>query len=199
MFTDDGGKKASQAYWNALGKLKEMWLEVFDEDIGFEKQATAKRCYEQAIETVSEKLRKNPYNENKFKTYTNITDPGDPEILDKELRLAPDIDDLSPNLLLGIMLEKMDDLECSGMEKIELRHFLREVLDEAFEDRGTRRPNVGANRHWPRLRQYLREIEEMCTGNPQTERSQIMRNTYGGRIALLPKDPGRLTLKVNSI
>lgn len=41
---------------------------------------------------------------------------------------ATDIDNLSPNFLIGIMLEKLSELSLNDTYEIELRYFLRDVI-----------------------------------------------------------------------
>lgn len=194
--SSDNGKGAAQAYWNALSRLKEVWMDVFGTELYIE-QSKAKDAFQEAVAKVSHALASNPQNTKDFGEYGDIQNPEDPNCLAQALLKAADIDNLSPNFLIGIMLERLSELSLNETYEIELRYFLRDVLDDAFEGLGTRRPNVGANRHWPRLRQYLREIEEVYTGHTRAQPSMMLRNTRGGRMALNPRDPRRLTLLIN--
>lgn len=91
----------------------------------------------------------------------------------------------------------VDECHKLGKCRIELRQFLRAVLDQLYDSSVTRRPNVGANKHWPRLLQYLREIEEETYWS-QDERGVRLANKSGrGRVAQAPNDPNRLALLIN--
>lgn len=183
-----GGKHASQAYWNALAKLRAAWKEVLGEDLPTQGNR-AKDAFEQAITLVKQRL------ENDAPSGRRIRDILDMEIGEDiaEALLRADMDDLPPKLVLQVL---RDECATLGTGRHELRTLLRLVLDKLF-DAKTRRPRVGANRHWPRLLQYLRELEEQTDwGDDQGVR--LVNAGGGGKVATQPGDPGRLAVRIDS-
>lgn len=94
-----------------------------------------------------------------------------------------DMDDLSPNQIKATMRAKLEHYEKGSHE---LRPFLREVLNRLFGSRKVRRPNVGRNRHWPRLLQYLRELEGETDFSPE---GRGLRLIYAGGSACGTANP----------
>ncbi|NVF15820.1 hypothetical protein [Vreelandella maris] len=56
---DDKGKGAVQAYWNALSRLKVVWMDVFGTELWIE-QSKAKDAFQEAVAKVSDALANNP-------------------------------------------------------------------------------------------------------------------------------------------
>ena len=68
---DDKGKGAAQAYWNALSRLKEVWMDVFGTELCVE-QSKAKDAFQEAVAKVSNALATNPKNTKDFSEYGDI-------------------------------------------------------------------------------------------------------------------------------
>jgi len=104
-----------------------------------------------------------------------------------------DLDEVPPNVVKRAMVEQCTVL---GDGRHELRDLLRPVLDRVFEGGATRRPRVGANRHWPRLLQYVREVEAE-TDWGEGKGLRLMNSGGGGRVAEHPADPGGLAIRID--
>lgn len=191
FFEESGnGKPASQAYWNALSKLRSAWREVFDEDLEAH-GSRAMDSFENALENLKARLRGDPENRKKFLACLDV-EPGE-DIANVLLRWA-DIDDLTPNQVKSALL---GEFQKAGAGYIDLRPILRTTLDALFDSAQTRRPRVGCNRHWPRLLQYLRELEEETDWSPDGRGVRIVNISRRGPVARDPRDPGRLGLIID--
>ena len=105
-----------------------------------------------------------------------------------------DIDSLAPKPIKTAMYAEFRSLEKG---RFELRPILRRVLDEVFTDPAIRRPRVGANRHWPRLRQYLRAIEDETNLPPDGQGMRLANRSGRGPVAQNPADPCRLSVVID--
>ena len=190
LLESHGGKNAAQAYWNALTKLRVAWREVYDEDLATVGN-NAKDAFAQAIQLMKDRLSADAPGEKQLRDALDV-DPRE-DIAEVLLRYA-DMDDVTPNVVKQAMLEQCVRL---GNGRHELRSLLRPVLDRVFSDEKTRRPRVGANRHWPRLLQYVREIED-DTDWDVGKGVHLMNSGGGGRVAEMPQDPGTLTIKIDA-
>lgn len=185
-----GGKAASQAYWNALSTLRSAWKEVFNEDLPTEGNL-AKSAFEQAISQIKQRLANDSAGAKRLRLELDL-DIGD-DIAEVLLSYA-NIDDLPPNVVKHAIREECIRL---GEGRHELRSVLRPVLDSLFSGSKTRRPRVGANRHWPRLLQYLRELEEDTDWSPAGRGLRLMNAGSGGRVAAEPADPATLAVRID--
>ena len=91
----------------------------------------------------------------------------------------------------------MAELARRGTGRYEMRDVLRAVLDTLFDASTTRRPRVGANRHWRRLLQYLRELEQETDWSPDGRGVRLANRGGRGPVALEPRDPGLLRLIID--
>lgn len=85
-----------------------------------------------------------------------------------------------------------------GDGRHELRYLLRLVLDEIFEDRRQKQARVGANRHWPRLLLYLREIEDETDWGDNNRGLRLINASGRGPVAAEPEDPLRLAIRIDT-
>jgi len=189
VFESHGGKYAAQAYWNALTKLRMAWKEVLGEDL----QTVGNRAmdaFEQAIDLVKDRLATDAASSKRLRDVLDLD--GKDDIAEVLLGWA-DIDDLPPKVVKQAILEECASL---GKGRHELRDLLRPVLDNVFPGAKTRRPRVGANRHWRRLWQYLRELEDETTGSAG---KGIHLMNVGGRgpVAREPSDPALLAVRID--
>ena len=187
IFEGAGGKAASMAYWNALRALRNAWHEVFEEDLPTEGN-NAKDAYTQALETVRRRLEGDKRTERRFRSELGLDD--DDELGEALLEFA-DLDTLSPNEVKASILAQCEVL---GDGRHELRQLLRPVLDALFEGRSKRQARVGANRHWPRLLLYLRELQEETDWDGWGQGLRIVNAGGRGPVAQDPPDPSRLTV-----
>lgn len=188
--TPHGGKNAAQAYWNALTKLRVAWREVYGEDLPTVGN-NAKDAFAQAIQLMKDRLSADAPSEKRLREALDV-DPKE-DIAEVLLQYA-DMNDVTPNVVRQAMLEQCVRL---GDGRHELRSLLRPVLDRVFSDEKTRRPRVGANRHWPRLLQYVREIVD-DTDWGVGKGVHLMNSGGGGRVAESPEDPGTLAIKIDT-
>ena len=192
-FSDGGGKPAAQAYWNALRRLREAWRTVFDEELTTSGSG-AKDQYLSAVEEIERRLRSQADKRQELRQELDVAP--DEDIAETVLALA-DLDDLAPNEVKGAIYAEAQRLVDEGRREVELHVFLRAVLDVLFSENRTRRPNVGVNRHWPRLLQYVREAEWETDWSPDG-RGLRLANAGGGRVAQEPRDPRKLRLIFDS-
>ncbi len=188
--SSDGAKVASQVYWNARKKLNDICLLIFEDSPPILSN-NAKNEYENIVAFIKSILQKNQEKKQEFYEMVDIESAED---IDESFIHAADIDDLSPNLVKQTMLN-----ECilRGKCKVDLRLFLRSVLDSLYKDKNTRRPNVGANRHWPRLLQYLRELEEQTDWSPNGNGIRLVSKGGHGPVAKNPKNPSSLNISID--
>lgn len=190
IFESHSGKYAAQAYWNALTKLRSAWKEVFGEDLPTVGNR-AMDAFEQAIDVMKVQLATDAAGGKRLCDHLDIDTKDD--IAEALLGWA-DMDDLPPKVVKQAMLEECLNL---GDGRHELRSLLRPVLDKVFADGKTRRPRVGANRHWPRLLQYLRELEEETDWSPAGRGIRLMNLGGRGRVAREPSDPANLAVRID--
>lgn len=185
-----GGKLASQAYWNALRKLRVVWRDVFDEELEA-KGGFAMEAFEDALQNLRERLKRDPEGGKQLLASLDVESE---EEVEKVLLRWADIDDLTPNQVKTALL---DEFRKRGEGRHDLRGVLRDVFKTLFNGSQTKRPLVGANRHWPRLRQYLRELEQETDWTPDGTGIRLVNASGKGRVADMPQDPGKLNVVVD--
>jgi hypothetical protein len=147
--------------------------------------------FENALDSLKERLRQDPTGGKRLLDALDVQPDEDPGAV---LLGWADVDDLTPNLVKAALLA---EIRKRGKGRFELRTILRDVLDVLFSEAQTRRPRVGRNRHWPRLRQYLREIEEATDWSPDGRGMRLSNLGGRGPVALEPRDPGLLSVIID--
>ena len=188
--TNNGGMHAARAYWNALTKLRVAWRDVFNEELPTHGNL-AKDAFEQAIALMKHRLSQDAAGGRRLRSALDVDAKED--IAEVLLGYA-DMDDLAPSVVKQAMLDECRRL---GSTRVEVRDFLRPVLDVLFKAETTRRPRVGANRHWSRLLQYLRELQEDTDWRPDGRGVMIMNSGGGGPVARHPGDPALLAMRID--
>ena len=165
-----GAKLGGQIYWNAVNALRDVWLEIYGEHIEVSVQGKAgfkrlldeikrKLVEKRGIEKIVDELRDRGY---------DLAETTNPDELFKSL-LAPiplgirDIDDITPNEFKSAVYAVADQARESGYdgEDILLDQFLRRALDHVWGVKDlSGRFNVGENRHFPRMFQWLKEVAD---------------------------------------
>lgn len=191
MQLNDGGKAASQAYWNALNMLRDAWRYVLDEELETPPGNRAKEAFENALDQVKKRLNEDAVEGERLR---NRLDVDSSESIRDVLLGRADLDDRTPNQIKAAMFTAFQG---KGVGRFELSAVLRDVLDALFDARDMRRPRVGANRHWPRLLQYLREIEEETDWSPDGRGIKLTNSGGRGPVASEPRDPLRLCIIIN--
>lgn len=190
LYEHGSGRYAAQAYWNALAKLRAAWKEVFAEDLPTEGNR-AMGAFEQAIDLMKARLATDATGGDRLRQVLDVDRKDD--IAEVLLGWA-DMDDVAPKIVRQAMIARCLEL---GKGRHDLRSVLRPVLDVVFADSKARRPRVGANRHWPRLLQYLRELEDETDASPAGQGLRLLNAGGGGRVARHPSDPGTLAVRVD--
>ena len=185
-----GGKAAAQAYWNAKRALCDAWREVFDEELEA-RGVRGKEAFEDAVSNAKIQLRAKVAGETKLRSVLDV-EPGDD--LGEALLTSADLDDLPPNIIKESMRRHIEACVDDGNLRPSVRTVLRSTLSELFSEEEVRRPNVGANRHWPRLLQYLRELEFETDYSPDGRGVRIANIGGRGPVAQSTPDPSRLSL-----
>lgn len=118
-----------------------------------------------------------------------------PESSDTVIR---DIDDLTPNEVLNGMRAVATSYSPSDEDKtvdVPVPVFLRESLREVWKAKGVEgRINVGANRHWPRLWEYLVDLE--IEAEHYGARHFRIMNATRGAVAAFPEGPQRVRVRI---
>lgn len=189
LLESNGGKPASQAYWNALRKLRDAWRDVFGEELEAH-GSRAMETFESALETLKAKLRQDVAGGQRLLDVLDVK-PG--EDVGEVLLGWADLDDLTPNQIKTAILQ---ECRSQGEGRHHLRAVLRAALDILFDGTKIRRPRVGANRHWHRLLQYLRELEEETDWSPDGRGIRLANVGGRGPVARHPRDPTLLSIIV---
>lgn len=188
--SDGGGKPASQAYWNALRKLQDAWREVFNDELEAHGSRAMER-FEDALGSLKQRLLEDATG---GKRLLEVLDVQAGEDIEEVLLAWADMDDLTPKRVKAALLMEVQN---RGKGRFELRPVLRAVLDVLFDDTRTRRPRVGPNRHWPRLLQYLRELEEDTDWSPEGRGVRLANAGGRGPVARQPQDPRLLSIVID--
>jgi hypothetical protein len=186
-----GGMHAARAYWNALAKLRAAWREVYGDDLPTHGNM-AKDAFEQAIALMKQRLAQDAAGGRRLRDALDVEAKED--IAEVLLGYA-DMDDLPPAAVKQALLDECRRL---GTSRVEVRDLLRPVLDALFKGETTRRPRIGANRHWPRLLQYLRELQEETDWRPDGRGMAIVNSGGRGPVARNPRDPALLAIRIDA-
>lgn len=112
--------------------------------------------------------------------------------------LAPDVDDVPPSTFKkAIWAEALYRVGDEAVD-VDLDDFLRGVVSRVICEMGwKRRFNVGENRHFPRMVQWLREVEEETTWDEGVG-LHLMNRASAGRVALYPANPHNLKVRLDA-
>jgi hypothetical protein len=190
LFEGSGGKLAAQTYWNALNKLRAAWHEVFGEPLPTEGN-NAMDAFRQALDVIKARLKSDAAGGKRLR---DALDVGTGEDIAEVLLTWADMEGVTP---AAAKLAMRAEARRLGAGRHELRALLRPVLDALFADSVTRRPRVGANRHWRRLFQYLRELEDETDWSPAGRGIHLMNAGGGGKVSPRQRDPGKLAVRID--
>lgn len=115
-----------------------------------------------------------------------------------EEALALDVDDVPPSIFKkAIWAEALDRVADEAVD-VDLDDFLRAVVSRVIGKMGwKRRFNVGENRHFPRMVQWLREVEEETTWDEGVG-LHLMNRASAGKVASYPVSPHTLKVRLNA-
>ena len=110
-----------------------------------------------------------------------------------------DIDDITPNQFRRAVFDTANALKRSGeLVHISMPDFLRQCLKRVFQRLEIRgRINVGPNRHFPRMMEWLHQIAD-DTEWDGVKGLKITNASGRGRVAAQPSDPKTLKVVLNA-
>lgn len=113
--------------------------------------------------------------------------------------LPPAIDDVPPTVFKrGVFAEASARGKPDRTIDVNLDDFLRGVVGLTVKEmKWGRRFNVGTNQHFPRMWQWLREVEDE-TAYDEGYGIRIMNRNGGGRVAAEPDGPHGLKVRINA-
>lgn len=129
-------------------------------------------------------------------------DPVLKDLLDDSLAtgstsLPRDIDDVPPNVFKQSIRDEAKEATDGEKVDVDLDVFLRTIVTRVMAElKWERRLNVGANRHFPRMFQWLREIEDETTDD-DGRGLRIMNRSGTGRVAAEPAGPHTLRVRLD--
>ncbi|TCA58074.1 hypothetical protein E0H71_00285 [Rhizobium leguminosarum bv. viciae] len=203
-FNDHRSMMASAKTYNkVISELKKAWLEAFGDELVVRGSAPTSR-----FESMVDELRRRwAHREDKERLIVALDlDGGSDEkksVEDFIDKLANDnvvrsVDDLTANQIFSAIYAVA--FECGSQDalvELELDEFLRRVVHRIFDDNKIKgRINIGPNRHFPRLFQWLREYASGTEWNDGI--GLKIRNLSGrGRVAQYPTDPKLLKVVID--
>lgn len=114
-----------------------------------------------------------------------------------EAPLTPDVDDVPPSAFKEAIWDEADARVNDEVVEINLDLFLRNVVGRVVESMNWgRRFNVGENRHFPRMLQWLREVQDETTSEEGIG-VRLMNRSNTGRVAACPNGPYGLKVRIN--
>lgn len=120
------------------------------------------------------------------------------EMKDPFAPLAPDVDDVAPSLFKKAIWDEALALADDEPIDVNLDEFLRAVVKRiGTEMNWSRRINVGENRHFPRMVQWLREVEYDTTTDDGVG-LRLLNRAGRGRVAAYPTGPQTLKVRVDA-
>lgn len=194
---------SSKTYNKAITEIKAVWRDAFGEELRVAGDQPSQR-----FKNMTEELRRifvdRAYKQKFIEALDmDILGGKDATVEDVVKSVANDsvlrsVDDLTPNQIL-VAIETVA-LECGSDEElveVNLANFLRLVVKNIFlENDINGRINIGANKHFPRLYQWLTEYAETTEWPGGT--GLKVRNLSGkGRVAKRPADPKLLKVVIN--
>lgn len=113
--------------------------------------------------------------------------------------LPPDVDDVPPSVFKQAIWDEAlarVDGEDEAID-VDLDQFLRDVVKRVMDQMDwKRRINVGENRHFPRMLQWLREVEDESIQDEGIG-FHLMNRGGGGRVAEYPTGPHGLKVRID--
>ncbi len=200
--------QGARVYWNAGKALKDVWLDVYGDELHI--TAAGRQGYLTLLEVIEDKLKEQ---KSPVKFISRLKEIGfdfsDPETPDKLIEVLrnpatfkteiKDIDDITPNEFKSIIFDIVyENLKEGTQKNIPLNVFLRQCLDRLWEQKKlTRRINVGKNRHFYRMFQWLSEAAEDTSWWDDGEHLKIMNSGLRGKVRSNPESPEGLIVRMN--
>lgn len=192
---------SSKTYNKVISEIKKAWFEAFGEELVVRGSAPTSR-----FESMVDELRRRwTRHEDKERLIVALDLEGDErksveDVIDKLAadNLVKNVDDLTANQIFSaIHAVAFDAGSDDELVEMELDEFLRLVLRQIFDGNKIRgRINIGPNRHFPRLFQWLSEYARSTEWEDGI--GLKIRNLSGrGRVAQYPIDPKLLKVVID--
>lgn len=111
--------------------------------------------------------------------------------------LPPDVDDVPPSVFKGAIWTEALDRASDESVDVDLDVFLRPVIVRIITAMGwMRRFNVGENSHFPRMIQWLREVQDESEYEGGIG-FRLMNRSGSGRVAACPRGPYGLKVRID--
>lgn len=115
------------------------------------------------------------------------------------ITLPPDIDDVSPNAFKSACLDEAKRYPEGDAVDVPLPDFLRVIIKAVGLKMGwSKRINIGANRHFPRMVEWLREIQNESEWEDGSFGFRLMNAKGAGQVRGYPTDPSTLKIRIRS-
>ncbi|WP_295388512.1 hypothetical protein [uncultured Thiodictyon sp.] len=201
-FSLDGHGKvvASKAINKVVSNIRSVWEQVFNEPMEIRGSSPTDR-FRSVLEQLESALRRDDKGRitevldmDESKSVIDIIE----ELAEPDVQLVTDVSDLTPNQIKQAIYEVARRLG-NDEEKVDvnMQVFLRKTLDQVFETALLKgRINVGENRHFPRLLQWLMECEEE-TDWGDSQGIHILNAALSGRVARNPTNPSKLLVRID--
>lgn len=192
-----------RAYGAATRLMTEVWEDVVGEPMG-KLSGSPKVRFRKALSVYEEAIRKG--------TGTSLTrDLRQAAATDEVLRslidesfeepdasLRVDVDDGPPTVFKDAIRDEANDRAGDDVVDVNLEVFLRAVVARVVPRMGwNRRLNVGENRHFPRMVQWLREVQTETTDGDCIG-LKLMNRSARGPVATYPISPRTLMVRLDA-
>lgn len=115
------------------------------------------------------------------------------------ITLPPAIDDVSPNAFKSACLAEAKRYQEGKAVDVPLPDFLRVIIKAVGLKMGwSKRINIGANRHFPRMVEWLREIQNESEWEDGSIGFRLMNTKGVGKVRGYPTDPATLKVRIRS-
>ncbi|MGR9171697.1 hypothetical protein [Rhizobium sp. KDH_Rht_773_N] len=196
-YSTDSIIASARTYSKVISMIQNAWDECFTEKLEIKGDSPTGR-FNYLLEKLKERF-KDPESKRKIEYALDVDHLESPDeivtILTGKEGILRNVDDLTANqILTSISNVAFDMADRQQPNDVELVIFLRGVIRDIFEKNSlVGRINIGANRHFPRLFQWLTEFENNTDWG--TNKGFHIKNISGrGRVKRMPTDPR--TLKV---
>ncbi len=192
-----------RAYSTATRLMSEVWAEETGEPMG-KLSGSPKDRFREALRQFAGAIRAQSGTNLGEKLKTATRDDGALKFLIEESLsapndvLPPDVDDVPPSLFKEAIWAEALDWAADEPVDVDLDVFLRPVIARVVAGmKWKRRINVGENHHFPRIVQWLREVQDESTC-AEGVGFYLMNRSGSGRVAAWPSGPNGLKVRIDS-
>lgn len=190
----DDIRLASKVYWNAINALRDIWFDVYQEDVELGGQGP-RAIYQELARKIHSKLQDQKLIAALHAGGIVKENLGDASIVGDSAS-HPNTDDIAPREFKEIIYECARNRgEPSASIDVAMTVFQRDIYDLLQgQKEWTRKMYAGKNRHWPRTLQWIQEVAGETYWGDDGQGIKIM-NQGGGRVAAQP-DPRNLKVRI---